>query len=123
MLSSEGSQPSGAGGIILPYPFEGVHYDASSTDAPVLGRANGDVDVMLVLPDGVSVTELRWLSVWCRAFGVNFGDVIFPNSFEDSLSANVAVETSISKGKLLFWHRLNLRSTNILLTTINIASS
>merc|ERR1719432_699993 len=30
-------------------------------------------DVVLMLPDGMSVFDIRQLSVWCRAFGISFG--------------------------------------------------
>ena len=29
------------------------------------------------MPDGVKVTDLRWISVWCKKFSVNFGDLFF----------------------------------------------
>ena len=25
-------------------------------------------------------TDLKWISVWCRRFAVNFGDMIFPDN-------------------------------------------
>ena len=33
--------------------------------------------VTLEMPDGVKVTDLRWISVWCKKFSVNFGDLFF----------------------------------------------
>jgi len=35
-------------------------------------------DVVLMLPDGMSVFDIRQLSVWCRAFGISFGHLDFP---------------------------------------------
>ena len=32
----------------------------------------------LTLPTNLRVTDLQWLSVWCRAFKKNFGDIFFP---------------------------------------------
>jgi len=95
---TEGNRPSGAGGVILPYPYEGVHYPASSDDAPILGRANGDKDVLLILPDNMTIDDIRWLSVWCRAFGVNFGDVIFPDNVEGSSAIDAEATLTLNKG-------------------------
>ena len=46
-------------------------------------------DITLTLPQDVKTTELKWLSVWCRAFRVNFGDIFFPSNLvlEDEGSA------------------------------------
>lgn len=30
----------------------------------------------------MKATDLKWLSVWCRQFSVNFGDVVFPDDLE-----------------------------------------
>ena len=40
----------------------------------------------MTLPDDLKATDIKWLSVWCRAFSVNFGDIYFPDdlSFSDS---------------------------------------
>jgi len=43
----------------------------------ILGRYKTK-DVVLTLPNGRTLKEVRWLSVWCRAFDVNFGEVNFP---------------------------------------------
>ena len=85
-----GSTPS-EDGIILPHPFEGEFFSYDARDAPVLGVHDGDGpddDIVLVLPPGVKAEDLRWLSVWCRAFTVNFGDVVFP----EDLGAAAAVD-------------------------------
>ena len=64
-------------GIILPHPFKGVFYDYEDQSAPILsGRFDGSNDIELTLPEGTEATDLKWLSVWCRAFSVNFGDLI-----------------------------------------------
>lgn len=68
-------------GIILPYPFEGKFFKYNADDAPVLKRFDGSKDIKLTLPDDLNVTDLKWFSVWCRQFSVNFGDLIIPESF------------------------------------------
>ncbi|XP_059352990.1 protein Skeletor, isoforms B/C-like isoform X2 [Daphnia carinata] len=59
-------------GIVIPYPA-----DYLEKEAPVLGRYDNK-DILLKLPLGVKVRDLRWLSVWCRRFAVDFGSVQFP---------------------------------------------
>lgn len=39
-------------------------------EPPPLGRYEGK-DVLLKLPLGVKVRDMRWLSVWCRRFTVS----------------------------------------------------
>merc|ERR1711997_586808 len=71
--------PSGVG-TILPYPFEGKFYAYEDQSAPILtGQFSGDKDIKLTLPDTLKSTDIKWLSVWCRAFSVNFGDLTFPD--------------------------------------------
>ena len=75
---TEGS-PSSVGNL-LPYPFEGKFYAYEDQAAPILsGTFSGEKDIKLTLPETLKSTDIKWLSVWCRAFSVNFGDVIFPN--------------------------------------------
>ncbi|XP_038046019.1 protein Skeletor, isoforms B/C-like [Patiria miniata] len=46
-----------------------------------LGRFQ-DVEVIVDLPDGTTISDYRWLSVWCREFSADFGNLIFPANFE-----------------------------------------
>eukprot|EP00096_Caligus_rogercresseyi_P009207 TRINITY_DN3088_c0_g1_i4.p1 TRINITY_DN3088_c0_g1~~TRINITY_DN3088_c0_g1_i4.p1 ORF type:complete len:687 (-),score=204.33 TRINITY_DN3088_c0_g1_i4:473-2533(-) len=62
-----GPQPSGKGFII---PNE------AGSKKDVLKSYEGE-DILLTLPTGKSLRHLKWISVWCRAFEVNFGDLIF----------------------------------------------
>lgn len=43
----------------------------------VLGAYSGQ-DITLTLPASMSVTELRWLSIYCIQLSINFGEVFFP---------------------------------------------
>jgi len=75
---TEGS-PSSVG-TILPYPFEGKFFAYEDQSAPILtGQFSGDKDIVLTLPETLKSTDIKWLSVWCRAFSVNFGDLTFPD--------------------------------------------
>jgi hypothetical protein len=71
------SQAPSSVGTILPHPFEGIFYEYEDQNAPVLGKYN-DEEVVLTLPDNLKATDIKWLSVWCRKFEVNFGDIFFP---------------------------------------------
>ena len=64
-----GSEAPIEDGVIVPYP-PGVE----GAEPPVLGEFR-DEDIYLTLPAGVNVRSLRWISVWCRRFGVNFGEL------------------------------------------------
>merc|ERR1711953_1152614 len=77
-VGTQGS-PSSVG-TILPYPFEGKFFEYEDQSAPILqGQFSGDKDIKLPLPDSLKTTDLKWISVWCRAFQVNFGDLTFPD--------------------------------------------
>merc|ERR1712014_105764 len=76
--------------------IKGFNYDGEGPDAfflggkhdnyrdktiPILGRFNGKKDVVLHLPPGSTVDQLKWISVWCRDYTVNFGHVNVPSNF------------------------------------------
>ncbi|TRY81057.1 hypothetical protein TCAL_09448 [Tigriopus californicus] len=59
-----------------------------SEDGYIIANEKGTEDVLssyrtknivLTLPGGKTVKDIKWLSVWCRAFGVNFGELVFPD--------------------------------------------
>uniref|UniRef100_A0A2A4J7G6 DM13 domain-containing protein n=1 Tax=Heliothis virescens TaxID=7102 RepID=A0A2A4J7G6_HELVI len=64
-------QPSPEG-ILVPYPE-----DYTSRDPPIL-TAHSNSDILLKLPGGKRLRDIKWISVWCRRFTVNFGDVFIP---------------------------------------------
>ncbi|XP_076363990.1 protein Skeletor, isoforms B/C-like [Tachypleus tridentatus] len=47
----------------------------------VLGRYNNK-DIWIKLPNGKTIKDLKWLSVWCREFKVNFGSLNIPGNLE-----------------------------------------
>uniref|UniRef100_A0A336JYU4 CSON003313 protein n=1 Tax=Culicoides sonorensis TaxID=179676 RepID=A0A336JYU4_CULSO len=63
-------------GIIVPYPeeFEGG-------EPPVL-QAHNSTNLILRLPAGKRIRDIKWISVWCRRFTVNFGDAFIPQGIE-----------------------------------------
>ncbi|XP_044727067.1 protein Skeletor, isoforms D/E-like [Chrysoperla carnea] len=38
--------------------------------------------ITLTLPDGKTLNNIKWFSVWCDEFSVNFGDVKIPRNFD-----------------------------------------
>ncbi|GBP44141.1 hypothetical protein EVAR_81463_1 [Eumeta japonica] len=54
--------------------------DERGSAAP-LRRYRGE-GVALALPEGTGLKDIRWLSVWCEEFAVNFGDVRIPPNVE-----------------------------------------
>ncbi|KAI1303214.1 Protein Skeletor, isoforms B/C [Halotydeus destructor] len=45
-----------------------------------LGRYRNK-SVLLTLPDGKKVSDIKWISVWCRDFAANFGHIDIPDGF------------------------------------------
>merc|ERR1712212_699413 len=82
-LGGKHGRPSKSGEVVMPYPFEGKHYNYRDKTIPILGRFNGNKDVVLHLPPGSTVDQLKWISVsvWCRDYTVNFGHVNVPSNF------------------------------------------
>ena len=37
-------------------------------------------DVFLTLPGNLKTSEIKWLSVWCKAYNISFGHVDFQNT-------------------------------------------
>merc|ERR1712165_633508 len=74
LLAGTSGQPSKGGEVVFPIPNDdGRTYAYTDKDIPILGRFTGDKDVVLRLPPGRRVSDLKWLSVWCREYAVDFG--------------------------------------------------
>ncbi|XP_066247644.1 protein Skeletor, isoforms B/C isoform X1 [Euwallacea similis] len=63
-------------GIIIPYPED--YYER---DPPIL-KAHNNTNIILRLPMGKRIRDIRWLSVWCRRFTVDFSEVFIPPNLE-----------------------------------------
>ncbi|XP_053619492.1 protein Skeletor, isoforms B/C isoform X2 [Plodia interpunctella] len=68
-------QPSPEG-TLVPYPEDYV-----TRDPPILS-AHSNSDILLRLPGGKRLKDIKWISVWCRRFTVNFGDVFIPQGLD-----------------------------------------
>ena len=69
-------------GTIVSYPDNGKCYEYNDPSVPLLTQAYYGNDITLTLPCALDVTKVKWLSVWCRAFSMDFGSLIFPNNLE-----------------------------------------
>ena len=73
--SSGGSGGGSGGGLDASEPKYGRR------EPPFLQRMKNE-DVLLKLPHGMKMRDVRWLSIWCRRFTVNYGDVYLPENIQ-----------------------------------------
>lgn len=81
LAGTTGKKPNPArpteGTVVLPYSDDAEElkevYNYSDNDIPILGEYDGSRDLLLNLPPKTSVSDLRWISVWCRDYKINFG--------------------------------------------------
>merc|ERR1711971_482991 len=74
-LAGSSGRPSRSGEWVLPWPADGKKYDYND-DIPLIKRSfDGSEDITLKMPPGADVKDIKWISVWCRDFNVNFGHV------------------------------------------------
>ena len=73
LIGGVSARPSGRPDVVFPFPFPGQHYQFGDKRIAAWGAFDGSRDLVVTLPKEVQVSELRWLSIWCRQFGVNFG--------------------------------------------------
>jgi len=67
---TKGNQPS-SNGILL---------QAKDQKHPTLGAYDGtQPDIELSLPPNVQVSDLKWISIWCKEFSISYGDFIIGN--------------------------------------------
>ncbi|TGZ47326.1 protein Skeletor, isoforms B/C isoform X2 [Temnothorax curvispinosus] len=69
------SQPNPEG-YIVPYP------ETDRGSDPRVLEAYNYTDIILRLPGGKRIRDIKWLSVWCRRFTVDFGDVFIPSDLK-----------------------------------------
>jgi len=61
-------------------------------------KSHYNQNVLLKLPNGLSIRSIRWLAIWCRSFSLNFGHVTIPANFEPPKSLNLGPIRTISHG-------------------------
>ncbi|UYV60882.1 hypothetical protein LAZ67_1002664 [Cordylochernes scorpioides] len=55
-------------------------------------------NILLSLPTGKSLQDIKWLSIWSRSFSVNFGHVMFPTGLAIPRGANLGPLPSLAHG-------------------------
>lgn len=78
-------------GARIPYP--------KGSDA-ILGKYSGET-IILDLPSDMKTSDLRWISVWCRQFRVDFGNLFFDkgtNVIAESESESESEPENIASG-------------------------
>ena len=80
-VGTEGSPSNVADEKTLILDPQGQNYKYRDQSAPVLGRSD-DEKITLTLPANMKVGDLKWVSVWCRRFTVDFGNLIFPDNLD-----------------------------------------
>ena len=58
-LAGTSGRPSKNGDVVLGYPFEGKHYSYDDKTIPILGEFAGDKNIILSLPPGKTVDQLK----------------------------------------------------------------
>jgi len=75
-VGTEGDQPTPRG-YIVPFPS-----NASAGGSEMVLPAFHGTNVLFRLPSNYKVGDLRWISVWCRRFTVNFGSLLVPQNLD-----------------------------------------
>ncbi|XP_013385801.1 protein Skeletor, isoforms B/C [Lingula anatina] len=83
------------------YFYIGLHTNPSATPdsqgikipdekgSPGILSAYNNADIILTLPSGYTLQQIKWLSVWCVQFAADFGHVIFPANFVPPRPTNI----------------------------------
>ena len=66
--------------------MEPGYYEYRDQSAPILKGAAKE-QITLRLPENMKVGDIKWLSVWCRKFSVDFGNLIFPTDLNVRLNS------------------------------------
>ena len=74
LIGGVSGEPGSSPDVVFPFPFPGQHLEFDDERIEKYPGFDGSRDILLTLPDNIEVSELRWLSVWCRQFGANFGE-------------------------------------------------
>ncbi|XP_067142966.1 protein Skeletor, isoforms B/C-like isoform X2 [Centruroides vittatus] len=95
----DGEGPKGhfwAGDTAEPSPKGYIVLDEFGTEE-VLREYKGK-DIIITLPEGKKIKDIKWLSVWCEKFSVNFGSVEIPENFQPPEEKNLGPLPSLAHG-------------------------
>ena len=80
-VGTEGSPSNVADEKTLILDPQGQNYQYRDQSVAKLGRSDDEL-IALKLPANMKVGDLKWISVWCRRFVVDFGNLIFPDNLD-----------------------------------------
>ncbi|XP_054714140.1 protein Skeletor, isoforms B/C-like [Uloborus diversus] len=63
----------------------------------VLGKYSNQ-NIAITLPDGKKISDIKWLSVWCRKFAANFGYIIISDDIQLPKEADLGPLSSLAHG-------------------------
>jgi len=63
----------------LAYPFLGKHYTYWENPGPSIPKLKNK-SITLTLPPHMKARDVRWISVWCKPFRANFGQILIPEN-------------------------------------------
>ncbi|XP_023219736.1 protein Skeletor, isoforms B/C-like [Centruroides sculpturatus] len=98
-FSYDGQGPKGhfwAGDTAEPSPKGYIVLDEFGTEEVL--REYKDKDIIITLPEGKKIKDIKWLSVWCEKFSVNFGSVEIPENFQPPEEKNLGPLPSLAHG-------------------------
>lgn len=64
--------------------------------------------LVLTLPGDLTVFDIEWLSVWCRAFGIDFGHIRIPKNL--NVPPSLKMLGVAPQVNLIFYYHQNLNS-------------
>lgn len=76
-------------------------YRFEDPDIPILGRFDGQ-DIDLQLPQGIGVHDVKWISLYCRQFGIDFGHVKIRNPKSPPRSRKLRLPSNHKQNKGFF---------------------
>ncbi|XP_013778300.1 protein Skeletor, isoforms B/C-like [Limulus polyphemus] len=85
-----------AGSTDRPDPTGFIIPDENGLIQPL--KAYSNQNLVLKLPDGKTLKDIRWLAVWCRKFRANFGDIYVDSKTELPKSAKIGPLTHTAHG-------------------------
>ncbi|XP_072047947.1 protein Skeletor, isoforms B/C-like [Amphiura filiformis] len=61
---------------------------AAGGSMEILGAYTNE-DIIVTLPEGTTINDFKWISVWCRQAVANFGHVVIPDTFQAPAEHNL----------------------------------
>ena len=78
IVGVNGDTPTLEEAIPVPYPAPKTNHvmKIDNKSIPILKEFKGQ-DIILTLPDELTNRDIKWLSLFCRDYNIDFGNVVF----------------------------------------------